>query len=43
MFLFHQQGYAVVTAIMAVIVLLAHHANVRRLLAGTEPRIGKSK
>lgn len=41
MYLFHQEVYAVVTAIMAVIVLLAHHANVRRLLNGTEPRVGK--
>ena len=41
MYLFHQEGYAAVTAIMAMIVLLAHHANVRRLLNGTEPRIGK--
>src|SRR6202012_4868816 len=40
MYLFHQEGYAAITAIMAVIVLFAHHANIRRLLNGTEPRVG---
>jgi glycerol-3-phosphate acyltransferase PlsY len=43
MLLFHQEGYAVVTAIMAVLVLIMHRENVRRLLNGTEPRIGKGK
>ncbi len=30
-------------AIIALIVVLRHHANIARLLAGTEPRIGQSK
>ena len=28
---------------LAVLVFVRHHANIRRLLAGTEPRIGKGK
>jgi acyl phosphate:glycerol-3-phosphate acyltransferase len=44
MYLYHQTGYAVVTAVIAVLVIIMHHANIRRLLNGTEPRIGsKSK
>jgi glycerol-3-phosphate acyltransferase PlsY len=43
MFLFHQEGYAAVTALIAVLVLIMHRDNIRRLLNGTEPRIGKGK
>ena len=44
MVLFHQIEYALVTAITAVLVIIMHRANIRRLLNGTEPRIGsKSK
>jgi len=43
MVLFGQEAYAVVTTIIAVLVLIMHRDNIRRLLAGTEPRIGKSK
>lgn len=43
MLLFHQQGYALITAIIALLVLFMHRDNVRRLLAGTEPRFGKGK
>ncbi|MDQ7775828.1 glycerol-3-phosphate 1-O-acyltransferase PlsY [Paracoccus aminovorans] len=32
---------AAVTGFMAVLILVRHHANIRRILAGTEPRIGK--
>lgn len=32
---------AAAAAFMAVLILLRHHANIRRLLAGTEPRIGR--
>ncbi|MCV2448709.1 glycerol-3-phosphate 1-O-acyltransferase PlsY [Paracoccus sp. DMF] len=32
---------AAVTSFMAVLILVRHHANIRRILAGTEPRIGK--
>ena len=40
MYLFHQTAYALVTAIIALLVIVMHHANIRRLLNGTEPRIG---
>jgi glycerol-3-phosphate acyltransferase PlsY len=43
MFLFGQQTYAVVTLIIAVLVLVMHHQNIQRLLNGTEPRIGAKK
>ncbi|HEY8947256.1 MAG TPA: glycerol-3-phosphate 1-O-acyltransferase PlsY [Rhizomicrobium sp.] len=43
MFLWGEQEFAVATLIIAVIVLIAHRDNIRRLLAGTEPRIGKGK
>jgi glycerol-3-phosphate acyltransferase PlsY len=32
-----------VCVIIPLIVILKHHANIRRLLAGTEYRFGKSK
>ena len=28
---------------LAALVFVRHHANIRRLIAGTEPRIGKGK
>ena len=31
------------TAVLTVLVWVRHHANIRRLLKGEEPRIGKSK
>jgi glycerol-3-phosphate acyltransferase PlsY len=40
MYLFHQTGYAIVTAVIAVLVIVMHRANIRRLLRGEEPRIG---
>jgi len=43
MFIFHQEGYAAVTLVIALIVLSAHRDNIRRLLRGEEPRVGKSK
>ncbi len=33
-------NYAAVTALLALLVIVMHHANIRRLLNGTEPRIG---
>jgi len=33
-------AYAPVTALLALLVIVMHHANIRRLLNGTEPRIG---
>lgn len=33
----------VLSVVMAVVIFLRHHENVRRLLAGTEPRIGGEK
>lgn len=32
---------ALVTAFMAVLIFIRHHANISRILSGTEPRIGK--
>ncbi|MFC3570858.1 glycerol-3-phosphate 1-O-acyltransferase PlsY [Paracoccus simplex] len=32
---------AAVTAFMAVLIFIRHHANISRILAGTEPRIGR--
>lgn len=32
---------AAAAAFMAVLIVIRHHANIRRLLAGTEPRIGR--
>lgn len=43
MYLFDQKEFAVLTLIIALLVLIMHRENIRRLLAGTEPRIGKSK
>lgn len=43
MFLWGKQTFAVATLVIALFVLVAHRENIRRLLAGTEPRIGKSK
>lgn len=40
-FIYHPHGAAVV-AILSVIVIAKHHANIRRLLKGEEPRIGKA-
>ncbi len=40
MVLFHQVAYAAVSAVIALLVIVMHHANIRRLLNGTEPRIG---
>ena len=33
--------YALALAIMAALVLWRHRANIQRLIAGTEPRVGK--
>lgn len=43
MFVWGQTTFAVATLIIALLVLFAHRENIKRLLAGTEPRIGKSK
>lgn len=36
-------GLALVTLSMTLLVLIRHHANIRRLVTGTEPRIGEKK
>jgi glycerol-3-phosphate acyltransferase PlsY len=33
-------AYAPIVALLALLVIIMHHANIRRLLGGTEPRIG---
>lgn len=38
-----RQLFAIVLAVMSVIVILKHHTNIRRLLTGTESRIGAKK
>lgn len=38
-----RSDYAVVLAVIAVLVVFLHRANIGRLLAGTEPRIGRNK
>ena len=43
MFLWGKQTFALATLIIALLVLVAHRGNIGRLLAGTEPRIGKGK
>jgi glycerol-3-phosphate acyltransferase PlsY len=43
MFLFHQRDYAIVTVVIALVVLIAHRENIRRLVRGEEPRFGRSK
>ncbi|MEF9604472.1 glycerol-3-phosphate 1-O-acyltransferase PlsY [Paracoccus sp. PXZ] len=34
-------GLAAVTAFMAMLIFIRHHANIARILAGTEPKIGR--
>ena len=43
MFLWGKQTFALAALIIALLVLVAHRGNIGRLLAGTEPRIGKGK
>jgi glycerol-3-phosphate acyltransferase PlsY len=33
----------VLAAVLAVLIFVRHHENIRRLLSGTEPRIGAKK
>ena len=42
-FLLHQPLYVPLTIALAVLVIIVHRANIARLLAGTEPRIGAKK
>jgi glycerol-3-phosphate acyltransferase PlsY len=43
MLLWGKETFAIATLIIALLVLIAHRDNIKRLLAGTEPRIGKGK
>lgn len=36
-------AYSVIATVLAAFVILRHHANIRRLLAGTEPRFGSPR
>ncbi|MFN8981255.1 MAG: hypothetical protein ACK5X9_01805 [Alphaproteobacteria bacterium] len=36
------QDHALMALLIAILVFWRHEANIRRLLAGTEPRIGKT-
>lgn len=36
-------AYSVIATILAAFVIVRHHANIRRLLAGTEPRFGQPR
>ena len=41
MFLFHRLHETALTIALAVLVIVIHHENIRRLLSGVEPRIGR--
>lgn len=41
--LMYGPAYAVVVAILAVLVFIKHKENIRRIMSGTEPKIGASK
>jgi glycerol-3-phosphate acyltransferase PlsY len=44
MLVFHREHEVVLASVLAILVLIVHHENIRRLLRGEEPRIGaKSK
>lgn len=36
-------GYSIIATILAAFVIIRHHSNIRRLLAGTEPRFGQPR
>jgi glycerol-3-phosphate acyltransferase PlsY len=36
-----QPQFVLLTILLAALIFVRHHANIRRLVAGTEPRIGK--
>lgn len=42
MMLLERRGAAIFTLLVSLLVIARHHGNIRRLLAGTEPRIGAS-
>ena len=42
-FILGRHEYAPVAALLAVLIFYTHRENIRRLLAGAEPRIGRAK
>ena len=42
MLVFERREMAAFTVLVSLMVIVRHHGNIRRLLAGTEPRIGAS-
>lgn len=43
MLAFRPEAMAIATLLVSLLVLVRHHANIRRILAGTEPRIGAGR
>ena len=41
--IFHSQGAAILGLALGVLIWIRHHENIKRLLSGTEPRIGRKK
>ncbi|MCK5425920.1 MAG: glycerol-3-phosphate acyltransferase, partial [Emcibacter sp.] len=40
-FIFENSGLAIFTGILCIMIFIRHKENIKRLISGTEPRIGK--